>query len=63
MDSSGVWKWNGMEKLGEGKGACGKVNKNFGIVGIFWGFATRGNFESSRFAPRTATWIDPHAYF
>lgn len=48
VDSSGVWKWNDMEKLGEGKGACGKVNKNFGIVGIFWGFATRGNFESSR---------------
>lgn len=48
VDSSGVWKWNGMEKLGEGKGACGKVNKNFGIAGIFWGFATRGNFESSR---------------
>lgn len=66
MDSSGVWKWNGMEKLGEGKGACGKVNKNFGIVGIFSGDSRLegiSNRQGPRFAPRTATWIDPHAYF
>lgn len=66
VDSSGVWKWNGMEKLGEGKGACGKVNKNFGIVGIFSGDSRLegiSNRQGPRFAPRTATWIDPHAYF
>lgn len=65
MDSSGVWKWNGMEKLGREKERAGKLIRISVLLGFSGGSRLEGisNRQGPRFAPRTATWIDPHAYF